>query len=446
MRKALILLLALPCLFVCCKKDPVRVIDSTYNPDVKLANFSNPTNFTNPYWPHELGKSYILESKTPEGLEKIEKVRIADTKVVMGITCAVIHDRVWLNNVLIEETFDWHAQDNAGNLWYFGEKVVNFNPNGTFKDNAGSWEAGVDGAKPGIVMPAAPMVGMRYREEYFFNEAEDEAEIVSMNEAVSTPFGAFTNCVKTRNWTELDPDADEFKWYAPKVGVVKVVKVGDNQTEELVRTEGGYQVDVKPSKFLASTQMTNAYMPFPLGKKYIYRQITPDGTERIEVERLGNKVVMGIACVVIHDVVFLNNIRIEETWDWYAQDNSGNLWYFGEDVDNYDHATGAFKNHEGAWEAGVGGALPGIMMPASPKTGDEYREEYFWGEAEDEAEVVQTGLMNVVTPYGTFNNCIKTRNFTRLSPGEAFKIYAPGIGPIKEVNEDGEELILIEIK
>ena len=85
-------------------------------------------------------------------------------------------------------------------------------------------------------------------------------------------------------------------------------------------------------------------------------------------------------------------------------------------------------------------------MPANPMTGDEIREEYLCGEAEDEAEVVQTGIMGVVTPLAAYNNCIKTRNFTRLSPGDSFKFYAPGIGPVKEINEDGEELLLIAIQ
>ena len=447
MKKALILLLALPCLFAACKKDPVRVIDGSYDPDVSLAKFSDPTNFTNPYWPHEPGKSYILESTTPEGLEKIEKVRIGETKVILGITCAVIHDRVWLDGTLIEETFDWHAQDNDGNVWYFGEDVKNYNHDGTFKDNAGAWEAGVDGAKPGITMLADPKVGMKYREEYYFNEAEDQAEIVATNEAVSVAFGSFTNCIKTRNWTELDPSAEEFKWYAPQVGVVKVLKVADNQVEELVRTEGGYQPDLNPANFSNPTNITNSYRLFEPGKTYIYEAQTAEGLQRVEVKRLNtNRVIMGLHCVVVHDKVWLSNIVIEETYDWFAQDNAGNLWYMGEDVDNY-HPNGTFKDHHGAWEAGVDGALPGIIMGAHPQVGDHHQEEYLWGEAEDEAEVEETGL-TVTVPYGTFTNCIKTHNFTRLDrAADEYKFYAPGVGYIKIAHvEDGEELLLIDIR
>jgi len=439
--------MAFSCLFAACKKDPKRVIDPTFDPNVSLSNFTDPINFTNPYWPHEMGKSYILESQTSEGLEKIEKVRIDETKVILGITCAVIHDRVWLNGILIEETYDWHAQDNEGNMWYFGEDVTNYKNDGSIKDHAGAWEAGVAGAKPGIVMLADPQVGMKYREEYYFNEAEDEAEVVATGEAVSVAFGSFTNCIKTRNWTELDPGAEEFKWYAPKVGVVKVIKVSDNQVEELVRTEGGYDPGINLANFSNPTTITNPYRLFEPGKTYIYEAQTAEGLQRVEVKRLPtNRVIMGINCVVVLDKVWLNNIVIEETCDWFAQDNTGNLWYMGEDVDNYNH-DGTFKDHHGAWEAGVNGALPGIIMGANPQVGDHFQEEYLWGEAEDEAEVEEVGL-TVTVPYGTFTNCIKTYNFTRLDrDADEYKFYAPGVGYVKIIHvEDGEEFLLIDIQ
>jgi hypothetical protein len=446
MRKALIMLLALPCLYTACKKDPVRVIDSAYNPDLSLSKFADPTNFTNPYFPLESEKIYKYENQTTAGLEKGEILISTDTKIVQNITCAVVHDRVWLNDILIEDTYDWFAQDNDGNVWYFGEDVKNYNSDGSLLDKDGSWEAGVGSAKAGIIMLANPIVGSKYREEYLFNEAEDEAEIVATGATVTTPAGTFTNCIKTRNFTALEPDIEENKWYAPKFGLVKTLKIPDNETDVLVKTEGGYQVDITLAKFSTPTNLTNQYMVFPVEKKYIYQQVTPDGTERIEIARLGNKVVMGINCIVVKDVVTLNGIKIEETWDWYAQDNEGNIWYFGEDVDNFDHTTGAFEDHHGSWEAGVNGGLPGLIMPATPQVGDQIREEYLWGEAEDEAEVLQTGIMGLVTPYATFDNCIKTRNFTRLSLGDSFKIYAKGVGFVKEINEDGEELLLIDIQ
>lgn len=221
-------------LFTACKKDAVRVIDSSYNPDVSIAKFSNSTTVNNPYHPVAVGKKYIYQGQTTDGLERIEEKRLAGTKTILGITCIIVNFKAYLNGILIEEAFDWYAQDNIGNLWYFGEAVDNYNSNGTLKDHAGSWEAGVDGAKPGLIMPASPQVGMKYREEYYFNHAEDEAEILSIAEMVTIPYGSFTNCVKTKNYTALEPDLVENKYYAPGIGLVKEVNITDGTEIKLI--------------------------------------------------------------------------------------------------------------------------------------------------------------------------------------------------------------------
>ncbi|MEJ7741010.1 MAG: hypothetical protein WKF97_26630 [Chitinophagaceae bacterium] len=135
---------------------------------------------------------------------------------------------------MIEKAIDWYAQDNEGNLWYFGEAVDNYNSNGTLKDHAGSWEAGVDGAQPGTIMPANPKAGMAYREEYYFNHAEDRAEVIATGQTVVIPFGTYENCIKTRNWTELEPDLNENKLYAPGIGLVKEVNLKDNTEINLI--------------------------------------------------------------------------------------------------------------------------------------------------------------------------------------------------------------------
>ncbi len=213
-----------------CKKDEVvRLIDLTYQPDITPVRFLNSTEITNTYFPAPVGKTYIYEGHTGDGLERIEEKRLTSTKTIQSIECVIVNFKAYLNGILIEEAFDWYAQDNDGTVWYFGEAVDNYNPDGTFKDHAGSWEAGVDGAKPGIIMPANPTLGLAYREEYYFNEAEDEAEITSVNLNVSIPFGIFTNCIRTSNWTELEPDANENKFYAPGIGLVKEENVTDGE-------------------------------------------------------------------------------------------------------------------------------------------------------------------------------------------------------------------------
>jgi hypothetical protein len=234
MKKLAFLFVTFLWILVSCKKENNRVIDSSYNPDVSPAKFTGSTNFTNPYFPALQGKKYIYEGQSPDGLERVEEQRLINTKTILGVTCIIIHVKEYLDGTLTEETFDWYAQDNEGNVWYFGEAVDNYNPNGTIKNHGGSWEAGVDGAKPGMIMPANPQLGFKYREEYYFNHAEDEAEITGTGLTVSIPFGTFTNCIKTGNWTALEPGQHENKYYAPGTGLLKEENLTDNFEIKLI--------------------------------------------------------------------------------------------------------------------------------------------------------------------------------------------------------------------
>ena len=207
--------------FAACKKEETRQPDTSYNPDIQPANFSKSTVLDNPYFPLELGKTYIYEGQTDGGLERIEVKRLPSTKTIMGIACAVVNDKVWIDGKLVEDTDDWYAQDNAGNVWYMGEYVTDYNPDGSVKDHDGSWEAGVDGAKPGIHMLASPKVGIAYRQEYYFDEAEDEAEVAETGLTVAIPLGTYANCIKIREWTDLEPGIEGYKIYAPGIGMVR---------------------------------------------------------------------------------------------------------------------------------------------------------------------------------------------------------------------------------
>jgi hypothetical protein len=207
-----------------------------------------------------------------------------------------------------------------------------------------------------------------------------------------------------------------------------------------------YQPNIDPADFSASTVITNQYFPLPTGKKYIYEGTTEEGDERVEEMRLNETVtILGVECVVDNFKAFIDDELVEEAWDWYAQANDGTVWYFGEAVDNYED--GVLDNHDGAWKAGVDGALPGIIMPAQPDNGKKYREEFYEGIAEDEAQVIHTGK-DVTIDFGTFENCITTRNWTTLEPGIIEqKIYAPGVGLIRETNHHEKvqiDLVAIE--
>ncbi len=230
MKHLTFLLALIVLLLTACKKDhhtPSK--NGKYDPDVRPEKFTNSTNITNPWAPFKLGKKYIFEGETEDGLEKVIEQRLNTTKKILGITCIVVNVKEYLDGKLIEETFDWYAQHNDGTVWYFGEQVNNYNPNGTLKDHAGSWEAGVDGALPGIIMLAKPKVGITYREEYYVNHAEDEAEVLETGITVTTSLGTFNNCIKTRNFTRLEPDVQEHKYYAPGYGLIKEVNLTDDE-------------------------------------------------------------------------------------------------------------------------------------------------------------------------------------------------------------------------
>jgi hypothetical protein len=211
---------------------------ANYSPNIDPSNFVKEVD--NPYFPLKPGTTLVYEGQTPEGTERVEDTVLQETKRVMGVECVVLRDRVWLNGELIEDTLDWHAQDKEGNVWYFGEYTKEYE-NGKVVSTQGSFEAGEDGALPGIIMPADPKVGDSYRQEYYKGEAEDMAEVISLNgsalnDAVTTPYDSFSKDVLvTKDWNPLEPDILEHKYYVPGIGLIGETKVtGPSEKIELI--------------------------------------------------------------------------------------------------------------------------------------------------------------------------------------------------------------------
>ena len=203
---------------------------------------------------------------------------------------------------------------------------------------------------------------------------------------------------------------------------------------------GAYEPRIDPSEF--TSRITNPYFPLPVGMNMVYEAQTEDGIERIEIMVPGwTKMVMGVETLVFWDRVYLDGKLIEDTRDYVAQDKEGNVWYFGEDVDNY--AGGKFVDHGGAWIGGIDGAKPGIWMKANPKVGDEYRQEYYRGEAEDMGRVDGVGY-KVTTPAGSFTDCVKVFEWTPLESATAYKYHCAGVGTVLEEEEE-EQVKLIEV-
>lgn len=201
------------------------------------AVFTNPTILNNTYFPYNtIGRRYIFEGESADGFEHDELQRIDANKVIMGIHVAVINDSSSLNGIVEEVTRDWYAQDDAGNVWYMGESTDNYNPDGTIRDHEGSWEAGIKNAKPGIIMLADLKQGVAYLQEFAEGIAEDKAKIEAIGITVQVPFNTYSDCLKTKEWSDLEKGVIEYKFYAPGVGEIK--ERTHNTSLELVSISG----------------------------------------------------------------------------------------------------------------------------------------------------------------------------------------------------------------
>lgn len=206
--------------------------------DLDPADFS--VSIDNSYWPMVPGGRWVYRESDGEGGVQRVVVTVADQtrQIANGIEARVLHDVVSQGGEPVEVTDDWYAQDSDGNVWYLGESTAEYE-NGKVVSRAGSWEAGVDGAQPGIVMLADPRPGEAYRQEYYAGEAEDRAKVLSVEEQAEVPFGYFTDVVMTKDLVPTEPRVLEYKLYAPGVGPVLTLDVsGASGREELIDFTG----------------------------------------------------------------------------------------------------------------------------------------------------------------------------------------------------------------
>jgi len=190
-------------------------------------------NIDNPYLPFETGRRWVFSEHEGGATNRVVITVTDKTKKIEGITSRVVHDVVTENGRLIEDTHDWYAQDSDGNVWYMGEATTEFE-NGKPKTTEGSWQAGVDGAEPGIAMPADPTVGLAYRQEYYKGHAEDRARVLSLDAPVTVPAGKFGQALETEDIGPLGKKTIEHKYYVKGVGQVLAEGAKGGGREELV--------------------------------------------------------------------------------------------------------------------------------------------------------------------------------------------------------------------
>jgi hypothetical protein len=228
------------------RADSADHVNAPYNPTVNPADFTHV--ITNKYLMLKPGTKATYEKTSPEGVKRVEMKVTGKTARVMGVTTLVVLNREWLNDQLMEETKDWVAQDKDGNVWHFGEAVRDYQA-GTLEE--GSWKAGVDGAKPGILMLNDPKVGDTYRQEYRRGKAEDMGTVVAVGKRVAIPQGAFfEDCVQVRDWSRIK-SGSEHKYHCVGVGLMVLEEKGAEQLK-LVGLSVEPIPDLRTARTLAS--------------------------------------------------------------------------------------------------------------------------------------------------------------------------------------------------
>jgi len=216
-----------------------------YAPEIDPATFT--TTINNPFMPAMPGMSWVYDGES-DGAKQVNKIVVtSETKVLMGVTCVGVHDTVEEEGELTEDTIDWFAQDTDGNVWYFGEDTKELE-NGKVTSTEGSWQAGKDGAYPGIIMEAKPTPDGPYRQEYLAGEAEDMAKVIKLDGTVSNSYGDFTDVLVTEEWSDLEPGVLERKYYVSGIGMIssEIIKGGDEHFDLTEFSSGGATPEATP--------------------------------------------------------------------------------------------------------------------------------------------------------------------------------------------------------
>jgi hypothetical protein len=217
----------------------LAVPEGTIGPDA----WKDPSNFVatidNPWLPFKPGTVWhYTGTKDGERAKDVTTVT-SRTEVVAGVPCVVVDDKLFLNGKLEETTLDYYVQDRAGNVWYFGEDTQELDANGNITSTEGSWRTGVDGAVPGIFMEGDPVIGHAFQQEYLAGQAEDHFEVLSLTASVTVPAGMYNVALLTKEWTPLEPDVLDHKWYVRGIGEVRELAVkGPKEELSLVSVSG----------------------------------------------------------------------------------------------------------------------------------------------------------------------------------------------------------------
>lgn len=253
-----------------CSEDPKSPVPATATEGMPATTLPvgddpvdlDPAEFTagsdHPWFPLKPGQRSTYREVDQDGtvLEVVVTVSSETRAIANGVTARVVRDTVTEDGQLIEDTLDWYAQDAVGNVWYLGEDTAEFE-DGRLTTRAGSFEAGVDGALAGIIMPADPAPGLSYRQEFYAGEAEDNGAVLALDQQADVPAGHFDDLLLTADTISLEPHVLEYKLYAPGVGLVAALGIaGGGGREELVSME---QVSAAVARAAGRVALGEAY-------------------------------------------------------------------------------------------------------------------------------------------------------------------------------------------
>jgi uncharacterized protein YbaA (DUF1428 family) len=462
-------------------------------PDIETAAFDSPTQIDNKYFPLKPGMEYVYDGFTMEGDNQLPHsiiFTVTDlTKEVLGIETVVAYILDYSEGELVEAEIAFYAQDNDGNVWFMGEypEVYEF---GEIVE-APAWIPGLKGAKAGIVMKADPQLGMPSYAQGWGPAVNwnDRGRVVAMGEQVCVPTGCYEDALVTEEFSHQIPNVAQLKHYAPEVGNVMVSFTGADASREILELTSLTQLDqqkmadlrdaaleleqsalenskevyavtpplqyspdptsvaqfweLDPVNFSNPTNITNAWMPMQPGTRWVHEGTAVDDegnsfTRRIEFTVTDlTKEIAGVETVVAWIVDYNDGEIVEKEVAFYAQDNDGTVWYFGEYPEEYED--GEFVK-AAPWIHGIEDARAGIKMVADPQLG---MPSYYqgWGPAVDWSDyghVDQVGQETCVAVDCYSDVLVIAESSLGEVDAYQLKYYARGVGEVR-VGWKGED-------
>lgn len=436
-----------------CLSTQAEQLDAEFTSVFRIADCQFSVFGGNPYFPLDPGRQWIfrgVEQGQPAELVITVLDETREIKVVSGgrtrtIMARVFEERDAIAGVLTDLGRQYYARCiQTGDVYMFGEEVQIFE-NGEVVNQVGSWEAGINGAKPGIIMPGSFFLGARYFQYDAFGAAINVAENIGMGLVTDTPAGRFENCVRIKETDGLKPDAPpSVKTYAPGVGLID-----DDGNFRLVEFRFG-TTEVLPRSCTYVPFSHHTFFPISPGirrvlvdeenEEPVVRTITVLDEVRTIVLTVGGEEKL-IPTRVVEARETVGGVLSKMTRDFFAQCvETGDVYSLGSEIDAYSE-DGTVVSHEGSWLAGVNSAQPGIVMPGIFVAGARYDQQRAPGVIMRLAVNLASDLTSNV-PAGTFTGCVSVVESDSLHPTAQplVKVYAPGIGLIN----DGDRFKLSE--